>query len=92
MDLMANCVEVGLGLDQALLKAAREIGMVHPELSAEFHMVHLEMRVGKTRIAALRELGPRTGLDDIEAREADLAQTESFDTSIVPSLRTISEE
>jgi hypothetical protein len=66
--------------------------MVHPELSAEFHMVHLEMRFGKTRIAALRELGPRKGLDDIEAREADLAQTESFDTSIVPSLRTISEE
>ena len=66
--------------------------MVRPELSAEFQTVHLEMRVGKIRIAALRQLGPRTGLDDIEAREADLAQTESFETSIAQSFRPISEE
>jgi tight adherence protein C len=92
MDLLVICVEVGLGLDQALLKVAQEIEIVHPELSSEFHMVNLEMRVGKTRIEALRELAHRTGLDDIKALVAILAQTDRFGTSIVQSLRTFSEE
>ena len=67
MDLMVICVEVGLGMDQALLKVADEIAIVHPELSEELSMVNLEMRVGKTRLDALRELAHRTGLDDIKA-------------------------
>jgi len=92
MDLMVICVEVGLGLDQALLKVAQEIEIVHPDLSAEFHMVNLEMRVGKTRIDALREMGHRTGLDDIKSLVAILAQTDRFGTSIVQTLRTFSDE
>jgi tight adherence protein C len=92
MDLLVICVEVGLGLDQALLKVADEIAIVHPELSAELHMVSLEMRVGKTRLDALRDLAHRTGLDDIKALVAILAQTDRFGTSIVQSLRTFSDE
>ena len=92
MDLMVICVEVGLGLDQALLKVADEIAIVHPELSAELTMVSLEMRVGKTRLDALRDLAHRTGLDDIKALVAILAQTDRFGTSIVQSLRTFSDE
>jgi tight adherence protein C len=92
MDLMVICVEVGLGLDQALLKVSEEIEIVHPELSAELNMVSLEMRVGKTRLDALRDLAHRTGLDDIKALVAILAQTDRFGTSIVQSLRTFSDE
>jgi tight adherence protein C len=89
---MVICVEVGLGLDQALLKVADEIAIVHPELSAELNMVSLEMRVGKTRLDALRDLAHRTGLDDLKALVAILAQTDRFGTSIVQSLRTFSDE
>ena len=92
MDLMVICVEVGLGMDQALLKVAEEIAIVHPELSAELNMVSLEMRVGKTRLDALRDLAHRTGLDDIKALVAILVQTDRFGTSIVQSLRTFSDE
>jgi tight adherence protein C len=92
MDLMVICVEVGLGMDQALLKVAEEIEIAHPDLSAELHMVNLEMRVGKTRIDALRELAKRTGLDEIKALVGILAQTDRFGTSIVDSLRTFSDE
>ena len=92
MDLLVICVEVGLGLDQALLKVSDEMRLVHPELSAELQMVNLEMRVGKTRIEALRELGHRTGLDDIKALIAILVQTDRFGTSIVQALRTFSDE
>ena len=55
-------------------------------------MVNLEMRVGKTRLDALRDLAHRTGLDDIKALVAILAQTDRFGTSIVQSLRTFSDE
>jgi tight adherence protein C len=92
MDLLVICVEAGLGLDQALQKVSEELRIVHPELSAELQMVNLEMRVGKTRIEALRELAQRTGLDDIKALVAILVQTDRFGTSIVQALHNFSDE
>jgi len=55
-------------------------------------LVTAEMRVGKTRIEALRELGRRTGLDDIKSLVGMLIQTERFGTSIAQSLRIYSED
>jgi tight adherence protein C len=92
LDLLVICVEVGLGLDQALLRVAQELKIVHPELSEELTLVNLEMRVGKTRIEALRELGRRTGLDDLKTLVAMLIQTERFGTSVAQSLRVHSDE
>jgi len=92
LDLLVICVEVGLGLDQAILRVADELQIVHPELSDELHLVNLEMRVGKTRIDALRELARRTGLEDIKSLVAMLIQTERFGTSIAQSLRVHSDE
>jgi len=92
MDLMVICVEVGMGLDQSLMRVAEELEIVHPELSEELSMVNLEMRVGKTRLDALRELSARTGLDDIKALVGILVQTDRFGTSIVSALRTYSDE
>jgi tight adherence protein C len=54
--------------------------------------VNAEMRVGKTRVEALRELARRTGLDDIKALVAMLVQTERFGTSIAQSLRVHSDD
>jgi tight adherence protein C len=92
MDLLVICVEVGLGLDQALLKVAEEMEVVHPELSSELQMVNLEMRVGKTRIDALRDLAKRTGLEEIKSLVGILVQTDRFGTSIVQALRSFSDE
>jgi tight adherence protein C len=92
LDLLVICVEAGLGLDQALLRVAQELTVAHPELSDELQMVNLEMRVGKTRLDALRELARRTGLDDIKALVAMLVQTERFGTSVAQSLRVHSDE
>ena len=91
LDLLVICVEVGLGMDQALMRVADELAIVHPELSDEFKMVNMEMRVGKTRIEALRELGRRTGLEDLKTLVAMLIQTERFGTSIAKSLRAHSD-
>jgi tight adherence protein C len=92
LDLLVICVEVGLGLDQALLRVAEELRVVHPDLSEELQIVNLEMRVGKTRIDALRELARRTNLDDVRTLVAMLIQTERFGTSIAQSLRVHSDE
>ena len=92
LDLLVICVEAGLGLDQALLKVSQDMKISHPELSEELQFVNLEMRIGKTRIEALRELARRTGLDDIKALTAMLIQTERFGTSIAQSLRVYSDD
>jgi tight adherence protein C len=72
------------------MRVASELQIVHPELSEELQLVTAEMRVGKTRIEALRELGRRTGLDDIKSLVGMLIQTERFGTSIAQSLRIYS--
>jgi tight adherence protein C len=92
LDLLVICVEAGLGLDQALMKVSQDMRIAHPELSEELQFVNLEMRIGKTRIDALRELARRTGLDDIKALVAMLVQTERFGTSIAQSLRVYSDD
>jgi tight adherence protein C len=92
LDLMVICVEAGLGLDQALMKVSQDMRIAHHELSEELQLVNLEMRVGKTRIDALRELAKRTGLDDLKALVAMLIQTDRFGTSIAQSLRVFSDD
>jgi tight adherence protein C len=92
LDLLVICVEAGLGLDQAIMRVSQELRVAHPELSDELQLVNLEMRVGKTRLEALRELGQRTGLDDIKALVAMLIQTDRFGTSVAQALRVHSDE
>jgi tight adherence protein C len=92
LDLLVICVESGLGLDQALMKVTQEVRITHPELSDELQLVNLEMRIGKTRIDALRELARRTGLEDIKSLVAMLVQTDRFGTSVAQSLRVFSDD
>ncbi len=92
LDLLVICVEAGLGLDQALMKVAQEMQVTHRELSEELQLVNLEMRIGKGRVDALRELARRTGLEDIKSLVAMLIQTERFGTSVAQSLRVYSDD
>jgi tight adherence protein C len=92
LDLLVICVEAGIGLDQALLRVSEELVIAHPELSEELRQVNFEMRVGKTRLDAMRELARRTGLDDIKALVSMLIQTERFGTSVAQSLRVHSDD
>jgi tight adherence protein C len=90
--LLVICVEAGLGLDQAFMKVSEELQIAHPEMSDELHLVNMEMRIGKTRLDALRELGRRTGLEDVKSLVAMLIQTDRFGTSVAQSLRVYSDE
>jgi tight adherence protein C len=92
LDLLVICVEAGLGLDQALARVSQELQRAHREFSDEIQLVSTEMRLGKTRTDALRELGRRTGLEDLKGLVTILIQTERFGTSIAHSLRIFSDE
>jgi tight adherence protein C len=74
------------------MRVAQELHITHAELSEELQLVNLEMRVGKTRLDALRELARRTGLEDIKSLVSMLIQTERFGTSIAQSLRVQSDD
>ena len=88
LDLMVVCVESGLGLDQAITQVSREMQKSGPEISNELAITNLEMRHGKRRAEALRNLGERTGVDDVKKLVSTLIQADRFGTSIAVTLRT----
>ena len=91
LDLMVVCVEAGLGLNQAILRVSEEIRHVSMVASQEFALVNLEIRAGTSREDALRNLGERTGQEDLRSLVAMLIQTDRFGTSISQALRVHSD-
>ncbi len=91
LDLLVVSVEAGLGLDQALLRVSSELATAYPELSDELRLINLELRAGKPRSEALRNLADRSGVDDLSALVTMLIQTDKFGTSVAQSLRVYSE-
>ncbi len=91
LDLMVVSVEAGLGLDQALQRVGNELAFAYPDLSDELRLVNLELRAGKARAEALRNLGQRSGVDDLNALVTMLIQTDKFGTSVAQALRVYSE-
>jgi len=87
LDMLVVCVEAGLGLNQALVRVSEEIERISTVLSEQLALVNLEIRAGTGREEALRNLGERTGLDDIKSLTAMLIQTDRFGTSIAQALR-----
>ena len=91
LDLLVVSVEAGLGLDQALSRVGSELAFAYPELSEELKLINLELRAGKARAEALRNLADRTGVDDLSALVTMLIQTDKFGTSVAQSLRVYSD-
>jgi tight adherence protein C len=91
LDLMVVSVEAGLGLDQALQRVGAELSSAYPDLSSELRLVNLELRAGKARQEALRNLGQRSGVEDLNSLVTMLIQTDKFGTSVAQALRVFSE-
>lgn len=87
LDLLVVCVEAGLGLNQAVARMAEEIRHFSPRTGEEFALVNLEIRAGAPREVALRNLGERTGLEDLRSLATLLVQADRFGTSIGQALR-----
>jgi len=91
IDLMTVCVEAGLAMDAAMSKVAEEMRLKSKVLAEELHLVNLEMRAGRTREQALRNLALRTGVEEVEGLVTMLVQADRFGTSIAASLRVHSD-
>jgi tight adherence protein C len=91
LDLLVVSVEAGIGLDQALTRVGQELAFAYPDLSDELRLVNLELRAGKPRAEALRNLADRSGVDDLSSLVTMLIQTDKFGTSVAHSLRVYSE-
>jgi tight adherence protein C len=91
VDLMVICVEAGLGLDQALLRAGQELAVSHPAISDEFMTINIEQRAGKARLDAWGGMAARTRLDIVKAFVSMLGQTDRFGTPVAKALSVFSD-
>jgi tight adherence protein C len=91
LDLLIVCLEAGSSLDQAVMKAAEELGIAYPALAEELRVLTTETRAGKTRMEAFRNFAQRTKVDDVRALVAMLVQTDRFGTSVGQALRTLAD-
>jgi tight adherence protein C len=91
MDLMVVAVEAGLGLNAALNRVAEELKNLHPDMHGEMELVNLEIRVGRSREEALRNLAERTGVEDIRSFVALLIQADRYGSSIAKAVRIFAE-
>lgn len=91
LDLMVISIEAGLGLNAAMMRVSEELKQVHRDISEEFELANLEIRVGRERVEALHNLAERTGVDDLRSLVAMLIQADRFGTSIARAVRAFSD-
>lgn len=91
LDLMVVCVEAGLGLDAAMRRVTSELANSCPVICEEFAIANFQVQMGRARKDVLRDLGVRTGVDDMRALAAVVIQAEKFGSSIGSALRVQSD-
>jgi tight adherence protein C len=83
-DLMTTCVEAGLGLDSAFHRVSEKL---KGPVSDEFAEMLREVAMGKARRDALRDMGNRTGVADLQTFANMIVQAEELGTSLGTALR-----
>jgi tight adherence protein C len=89
IDLMTISVEAGLAFDGAMQRVAEKWDN---DLSREFARALAEMRVGKLKRDALKEMVARTGVPDLSTFVASIIQADQLGVSIAKVLRVQSEQ
>ncbi|MBI1763616.1 MAG: type II secretion system F family protein [Acidobacteria bacterium] len=87
LDLLTITIEAGMNFNAALVRVSEELKTAHPALCEEFDLVNLEIRVGRARAQALRNLAERTGVEDMRAFCAILIQADRYGTSVGRAIR-----
>ncbi|RLC82491.1 MAG: type II secretion system F family protein [Chloroflexi bacterium] len=89
LDLITISVEAGLGFDAALARVAEKWDN---ELSREFARALGEMRVGRPRHEALRDMAARAGIPEVANFVAAVIQADQLGVSIAKVMRVQSEQ
>ncbi len=91
LDMLAICMEAGLGLDQGIVRIGHELRVSHPELSEELLQINFEQRAGVPRLAAWKSFADRANVESVRSFVAMLIQTDRFGTPISKSLGAFSD-
>lgn len=91
LDLLAICLEAGLGLDQGIVRVGHELRLSHRALSEELLLINFEQRAGAQRAAAWQGFATRADIESIRSFVAMLIQTDRFGTPIAKSLGNFSD-
>jgi tight adherence protein C len=91
LDLLVVCVEAGMGLDAAMNRVGQEMKWSNKAWNDELNVYNLELRAGKSRRDALRNLAIRTDIEDVNSFATTLIQTDKFGTSLAQALRVYSD-
>lgn len=91
LDLLMVCVEGGLGFDAAVARIADRGGRSSNALHEELLRMHLEIRAGRPREEALRDLGERTGVEPVRRVVTAFVQAERLGTPLGKTLRVHAE-
>ncbi|TWP52715.1 type II secretion system F family protein [Lentzea tibetensis] len=86
LDMLTVCVEAGLGFDAAVSQVAHNTS---GPLSVEFSRMLQDMRLGKSRVDALRALSGRTTLNEVRAFASSLVQASELG---IPTARVLREQ
>ena len=86
------CADAGLGMSSALERVGRELGESYPNLSANIHMLNLEVRAGRSVTDALEHFGDRIGLEEVRSFATLIQQSNELGSSITDALRVYSED
>jgi tight adherence protein C len=89
LDLLTVCVEAGLGFDAAMSKVQEKWDN---ELALEFGRVIQEIRLGKLRRDALRDMAERIGVAELTSFVAAVIQSEQLGVSLAKVLRIQSDQ
>jgi tight adherence protein C len=89
LDLLAISVEAGLGFDAALNRICQKS---RNPLTEVFEHYLLELRLGKPRRQALRQIFARTGVSDLNSFVSALIQADQLGVSVARVLRIQSEQ
>jgi len=89
IDLLTVSVEAGLGFDGALSKVVEK---AQGQTAREFTMVLQEMKMGKPKKEALKEMSSRVGLTDMTTFIGAIIQADQLGVSIGNVLRIQSEQ
>jgi tight adherence protein C len=89
VDLLTLAVEAGLSLDAGI---ADVTGRFHNALGDEFGKVLREVRLGRPRMAALEDMGRRSGVAELHNLVQAITQSEQMGIGISRSLRVQASE
>jgi tight adherence protein C len=92
LDLLLVCIESGLGLDASLARVCAELRKTSPVMTAELDRTRTELTMLADRSQALQNLADRTEILPFKSLISSLIQTEKFGTSLVDTLRVLSDD